>query len=171
MDVHYKVDGLTATGVIDAHRRDIAASVRHGVRWRDLWFDETTGRMFCLGDAPSAAAQLACHREAHGLIADEINEVSEYGPELAEAPRGPLCMDTHFKIDGLTPTDIADAVRFHIDTGKKYGVHWLKAWYDQRSGRLFCLSQSPSPEAHTAVHSEAGLIVDEITTVIDGNTL
>jgi hypothetical protein len=168
MDVHYKVDGLTASGVIEAHRRDVAASVRHGVHWLNVWFDEGTGRVFCLSDAPSAAAEEACHRDAHGLIADEINEVSEYGPALVDAPHGPLCMDTHFKIDGLTPTGIADAIRLHNDIAKKYGVHWLKAWYDERSGRLFCLSQSPSPEAHAAVHGEAGVIVDEISMVTDG---
>jgi hypothetical protein len=168
MDVHYKVDGLTASAVIDANRRDIAASGRHGVRWLNYWFDETTGRLFCLSDAPSAAAEEACHREAHGLMADEISEVSEYGPESVDAHVGPLCMDMHFRVDGLTPQQIADAVQFHIDTGKKHGVHWLKAWYDKQTGRLFCLSQSPSPEAHAAVHGEAGLFVDEITVVTDG---
>jgi uncharacterized protein DUF4242 len=168
MDVHYKIDGLTASAVIDANRRDVAASGRHGVRWLNYWFDETTGRLFCLSDAPSAAAEEACHREAHGLIADEISEVNEYGPESADAHVGPLCMDTHFRVDGLTPQQIADAVQFHIDAGKKHGVQWLKAWYDDNTGRLFCLSHSPSPEAHAAVHGEAGLLVDEITAVTDG---
>ncbi|MGH3057026.1 MAG: nickel-binding protein [Gaiellaceae bacterium] len=33
--------------------------------------------MFCLVEAPSAEAAMAVHREAHGLIADEIYQVSE----------------------------------------------------------------------------------------------
>lgn len=168
MDVHYRVDGLTASAVIEAHKLDEAASARHGVRWLNYWFNETSGRVYCLCEAPSAAAQEACHREAHGLIADEISEVREYGPEHVERPHGPLCMDMHFRVDGLTPRQIAEAVQFHINAGAKHGVRWLKAWYDEGSGRLFCLSQSPTPDAHAAVHGEAGLIVDEITQVTEG---
>jgi uncharacterized protein DUF4242 len=41
------------------------------------WFDETTGKVFCLADAPSPEAAAAVHREAHGLLADEIVEVRE----------------------------------------------------------------------------------------------
>jgi len=33
--------------------------------------------VFCLVEAPSAAAAQAVHREAHGLIADEIYQVQE----------------------------------------------------------------------------------------------
>lgn len=167
MDVHYKVEGLTAQAVVDAHRLDVAASAHHGVSWRNYWFDEGSGRVYCLCEAPSAAAEEACHREAHGLIADEISEVQEYGA-AGELPQGPLCMDMHFRVDGLTPQQVAEAVQSHDVAGAKYGVRWLKAWYDEGSGRLFCLSQSPTPEAHAAVHGEAGLLVDEITTVTEG---
>ena len=34
-------------------------------------------RLFCLCEAPSAEAAEAVHREAHGLVADEIVEVKE----------------------------------------------------------------------------------------------
>jgi len=168
MDVHYKIDGLTASAVAEAHRLDEATSSKHGVRWLNYWFDEGSGRVFCLCEAPSAAAEEACHREAHGLLADEITEVSEYGDDPVDVSDGPLCMDTHFRVDGLTPQQIADAIQFHRDAGTKHGVEWLKAWYDAQSGRLFCLSKSPTTEAHAAVHGEAGLLVDEITQVTEG---
>jgi len=35
------------------------------------------GKVFCLVDAPSKEAAAAVHREAHGLLADEIIEVKE----------------------------------------------------------------------------------------------
>jgi hypothetical protein len=167
MDVHYRIDGLTAEGVIDAHRRDVQMQGRHGIRWVSYWFDEGSGRVFCLAEAPNAQASEDCHREAHGIMADEIHEVKEYG-DARPHETGPLCMDMHFRVEGLTPEQIADAIQFHRDAGTKHGVRWLKAWYDPGAGRLFCLSASPSTEAHTAVHSEAGLVVDEIAQVKQG---
>ena len=41
------------------------------------WFDESAGRVFCLADAPDREATNRVHREAHGLLADEIFEVTE----------------------------------------------------------------------------------------------
>ena len=77
MDVHYRVDGLTAEAVADAHRRDLACQAKHRVNYVKYWFDEGTGRVFCLAEGPSADACEAVHREAHGLLADEITEVRE----------------------------------------------------------------------------------------------
>ena len=33
--------------------------------------------LFCLVEAPSADAATTVHREAHGLVADEVHEVKE----------------------------------------------------------------------------------------------
>ena len=41
------------------------------------WVDESAGKVFCLVDAPSAEAAAEVHREAHGLVADEIHPVRE----------------------------------------------------------------------------------------------
>lgn len=38
----------------------------------------SAGQVFCLVEAPDAGAANAVHREAHGLVADEIFEVSEH---------------------------------------------------------------------------------------------
>ncbi len=168
MDVHYRVDGLTTLGVVEAHRKDLATQDKYGVRFVNYWFEEETGKVFCLAEAPNAQAEEDCHREAHGLLADEIHEVNEYGDATAEESE-PLCLDTHFRVDGLTPEQIADVIKFHRDAGTKHGVRFLKSWYDPGAGRLFCLSASPSTAAHTAVHSEAGLFVDEIAQVKQGS--
>jgi 1,4-alpha-glucan branching enzyme len=77
MDVHNHVDGLTADAVANAHKRDIEVQQKHGVNYIKYWFNENTGRVFCLVDAPDKEAATAVHREAHGLIADEIIEVKE----------------------------------------------------------------------------------------------
>jgi peptidyl-tRNA hydrolase len=77
MDIHHKVEGLTAAAVADAHRRDLETQRQYGVDYRQYWFDEGSGKVFCLVEAPNADAAMTVHREAHGLVADEIVEVHE----------------------------------------------------------------------------------------------
>ena len=77
MDVHHHVDGLTADAVAGAHKRDLEVQEKYGVKYLQYWFDEGTGKVFCLVDAPDQEAAAAVHREAHGLLADEINPVRE----------------------------------------------------------------------------------------------
>jgi hypothetical protein len=77
MDVHNKVDGLTAEAVSGAHQRDLEVQEKYGVDYKHYWFDENTGKVFCLVEAPDADTAAAVHREAHGLLADEIVPVRE----------------------------------------------------------------------------------------------
>jgi Protein of unknown function (DUF4242) len=77
LDVHHKIDGLTTDGVSDAHQKDLQVQHKHGVNYIRYWYDEGTGKVFCLVEAPSKEAAAAVHREAHGLVADEIIEVKE----------------------------------------------------------------------------------------------
>ena len=77
MDVHHKVDGLTAEAVAGAHKRDLEVGPQYGVAYRQYWFDEGSGKVFCLVDAPDAEMAARVHREAHGLVADEIYAVTE----------------------------------------------------------------------------------------------
>jgi hypothetical protein len=77
MDVHNHVEGLTKDAVAGAHQRDLEVQGKHGVKYLKYWFDEDSGRVYCLVDAPSKEAAEAVHREAHGLVADEITAVKE----------------------------------------------------------------------------------------------
>ena len=77
MDVHHHVEGLTAEAVAGAHQADLATQEKYGVKYLKYWFDEGSGKVFCLVEAPSKEAAEAVHREAHGLVADEITEVRE----------------------------------------------------------------------------------------------
>ena len=81
MDIHKKVDGLTADAVSQAHRADLETQGKYGVEYLNYWFDEGSGKVFCLVSAPTKEAAAAVHREAHGLVADEIVEVREGVPE------------------------------------------------------------------------------------------
>jgi hypothetical protein len=77
MDIHQHVPGLTAQAVAGAHARDLEVQKKHGVHYLKYWFDEGTGKVFCLVNAPSKEAAIKVHREAHGLLADEVIEVKE----------------------------------------------------------------------------------------------
>lgn len=77
MDVHKKVDGVTAPAVADAHQKDLQTQDKYGVKYLKYWLDESTGTIFCLVEAPSKEAAARVHREAHGLTADEIHQVTE----------------------------------------------------------------------------------------------
>lgn len=77
MDIHRIDGGVPVEDVAAAHEKDLAAQERHGVSYRRYWVDEDAGRIFCLAEAPSAEAAARVHREAHGLVADEIYQVIE----------------------------------------------------------------------------------------------
>ena len=77
MDTHHAVDGLTAEAVAGAHAADLATQEKYGVNYKQYWFNEKTGDVYCLVEAPDAEAAAAVHKEAHGLVADEIVEVQE----------------------------------------------------------------------------------------------
>ena len=77
MDVHERVEGLTAEAVGNAHKADLETQGAYGVDYKQYWFDEDTGRVFCLVEAPNAEAAMTVHKEAHGLLADDIVEVRQ----------------------------------------------------------------------------------------------
>ena len=77
LDIHQHIDGLTAEAVAGAHKRDLEVQTKFGVKYLKYWFDEGSGKVFCLVEAPNKEAAESVHREAHGLLADEIIEVKE----------------------------------------------------------------------------------------------
>jgi hypothetical protein len=77
LDIHYGVEGMTAEGIEEAHRRDLEVQEKYNTRYLKYWYDLESGRAFCLIEAPDKASAVAVHREAHGLIADEIFQVTE----------------------------------------------------------------------------------------------
>jgi hypothetical protein len=77
MDIHEKVEGLTAEAVSNAHKADLETQAAYGVDYRSYWFDESTGKVFCLVEAPDAESAIRVHREAHGLVADQLVQVQE----------------------------------------------------------------------------------------------
>jgi Nickel responsive protein SCO4226-like len=77
MDVHNMEGGVSAGDVADAHKKDVETQSQYGVNYKNYWVDESQGKIFCLVEAPDAETAARVHREAHGLVADEIYEVQE----------------------------------------------------------------------------------------------
>jgi Nickel responsive protein SCO4226-like len=77
MDVHNLEGGVSAADVAEAHMKDLQEQAAHGVDYKQYWVDEAKGKIFCLVEAPDAEAAHTVHRNAHGLVADEIYEVKQ----------------------------------------------------------------------------------------------
>jgi hypothetical protein len=77
MDAHTIEGGVAVADVAAAHQADLQTQPRYGVSYLRYWVDEAAGKIFCLVEAPDAEAANTVHREAHGLVADEIYAVTE----------------------------------------------------------------------------------------------
>jgi peptidyl-tRNA hydrolase len=77
MDVHTIAGGVAADDVAKAHKADLQTEGKYDVNYLRYWVDEGQGKVFCLVEAPSADAAATVHREAHGLVADDVFEVQE----------------------------------------------------------------------------------------------
>ncbi len=87
----HKAPGATAADIAAAHELDLAVQDKYQVRYVTYWFDDEEGTVFCLAEGPDRESLETVHREAHGLVADNIIEVGD-GPInafLGAIPRHP----------------------------------------------------------------------------------
>ena len=77
MDAHTIEGGVSAADVAAAHQADLDTQGPYGVSYLRYWVDEGAGKIFCLVEAPAAETAHTVHRQAHGLVADEIYSVAE----------------------------------------------------------------------------------------------
>lgn len=78
MDVHHIEGGVSEADVAQAHASDLETQAAYDVEYKRYWVDEGSGKIFCLVEAENAELATTVHREAHGLVADEIYPVSEH---------------------------------------------------------------------------------------------
>ena len=76
MDRH-DLPGVTAEQVAEAHLSDLEVQAKFDVQFLAYWFDADSGAAFCLAKAHRPDDMQAVHREAHGLIPNEVISVSE----------------------------------------------------------------------------------------------
>lgn len=96
-------------------------------------------------------------------VAHDSEQASDTGGRM------PLFLDIHYKVPGLTAEAAAEAHLKDVEVQAKYGVRYLKYWYDLKTERVFCLIEGPNREAVESVHREAhGNVADEIIEVSEG---
>jgi hypothetical protein len=168
LDVH-ELGTVTAEAVADAHRKDLAVQDQYGVHFTRYWVDEANGKVFCLAEAPSAAAIKQAHAKAHGLVPQRVYEVTS-GTEAPETGQTSLYLDVHHVgVGKVTPEDVAAAHQKDLAVQGRHGVQFINYWVDPAAGDIFCLSEAPSAEAVLTTHREAhGLVSDEIEKVTEG---
>jgi class 3 adenylate cyclase len=71
----HDMHGLTAKDIADAHRKDLEVQGKYGVNFITYWFDESTGKGFCLVEAPDKETAMRVHEEAHGNLALDVISV------------------------------------------------------------------------------------------------
>jgi hypothetical protein len=76
MDIH-DIPGVKASDVAGAHEADVRTQGKYGVNYKAYWVDEENGKVFCLVDAPDRETATQVHREAHGLVAHSLFEVTQ----------------------------------------------------------------------------------------------
>src|SRR5579884_3888744 len=88
----------------------------------------------------------AC-RQTRTRIRDKENKMS-------------LFLDKH-NLHGATAEAVAEAHAKDLETQGRYGVNYLKYWFDEDKGTVFCLIEAPDKDAANQVHREAhGLVAD-----------
>ena len=77
MDVHSLDGAVTSEDVGKAHQADPQTQGSYDVSYLRYLVDGERGKIFGLVEAPTADAAATEHREAHGLLAEEIYQVQE----------------------------------------------------------------------------------------------
>lgn len=171
IDVHDIGPGkVQYTDVAAAHEKDLSAEWKHGVNFHMYFVNEKDGRIYCLSQAPNANSIYETHREAHGLIPDQIMNVVQGEDTGLPSGNEQLYLDIHhFSPGSVTPEAVAKAHKKDVATEGKYGVHFINYWVDEENGTVMCLSTAPSEDAIKNTHKEAlGLSPDTIMKVKGG---
>jgi Nickel responsive protein SCO4226-like len=71
-------------------------------------------------------------------------------------------IDVHNGMRGIDQTQLEAQHLMDSRLEDEEGVHFLHAWADPTTGKMFCLSEGPSKEAVLRTHERAGHRPDEI---------
>ncbi|WP_228851949.1 DUF4242 domain-containing protein [Aegicerativicinus sediminis] len=106
-------------------------------------------------------------KETEGIVIEEPDTVLEVAQKPIERN---MYIDVHHLGEGNVSAEaVADAHTKDLATQDKYGVKFIEYWVDEKNGNVYCVSQSPSPDAITETHKHAhGLEPNDVVLVTDG---
>ncbi|MGF7079571.1 DUF4242 domain-containing protein [Mucilaginibacter sp. UYCu711] len=168
MDIHHFGPGkVSYEDVAQAHEKDLAVQKKHGVKFINFWLNEKDGTVYCLSSAKNSRSVVDTHSEAHGLLPDEIFLVKGSLPRTIT--EGKLFMDIHHLGTRVKVNDVEKAHQKDLASQTKFGANFLNYWVNEKTGTIFCLSQSPDSSAIINTHKAAhGLIPAKIEEVKQG---
>jgi phenolic acid decarboxylase len=170
IDVHLLHPGtVTAADVAAAHAKDLAVQGKHGVQFLKYWVDEKAGTVYCLSSAPDSLHITAAHHEAHGLLPQQVYQVTG-GIEAAPLKGVPYLLDIHnLGAGNVTAAAVADAHKKDLAVQKKHGVNFINYWVCEEKGIVFCLSQAKEKNNVEKTHKDAhGLMPAMVVPVVQG---
>ncbi len=170
IDVHHLGAGnVTAEAVADAHIKDLQTQGEFDVNFIKYWVDEEAGNVYCLSESPSEEMISKTHEKAHGLIPEEIYQVSD-GEEAVESGKSRFFLDIHELGSGnVTAEAVEDAHVKDLEIQDKYNVNFINYWVSEEDGMVYCLSEANSQDDVIHTHTEAhGLVPDHIMEVVQG---
>lgn len=170
MDVHYlKPGSVSFADVAAAHQKDLAAQDKYGVHFLKFWVDEKRGAVYCLSSATDSAHIADTHRDAHGLLPQEVYAVTD---GKAAVPQQGLSyfLDVHnLGAGNVTAEAVARAHEKDLAVQGKHGVRFLNYWVNEAKGMVYCLSQAKDSANVVQTHKEAhGLLPAFIAAVKEG---
>lgn len=75
----------------------------------------------------------------------------------------------HLGAGNVNAEAVAKAHAKDLATEKKYGVHFIKYWVDEKDGTIMCLAEAKDSASIAQTHKEAhGLLPDRVYKVTDG---
>lgn len=107
-------------------------------------------------------------KNEEGIVEEEIEVVEE---ETSKSRDRKMYIDVHRLGKENLPTvaEVAEAHTKDLATQDKYGVNFIEYWVDEKNGNIYCVSQSPSPDAIMETHKHAhGLEPNDVVLVTDG---
>jgi hypothetical protein len=170
IDVHNVAPGKVSYEQVQAaHQKDLATEDKFGVKFIKYWIDEEQGKIYCLSTAPEAASVNNTHKMAHGLVYDNISEVTPGWEDLPKEGKQ-YYLDVHELGAGkVTAAAVAEAHKKDLAVQGSHDVNFINYWVDEKNGLVYCLSQAPSANAVVETHKEAhGLLPAKIYKVKQG---
>ena len=170
IDVHQLTPGkVKFEDVAGAHKKDLATEGKYGVEFLKYWVDEKKGLVYCLSRAADTLSIRKTHAEAHGLLPQQILEVTP-GMESVALGDKSLFLDVHYLGAGkVTAKDVAGAHEKDLKVQGKYGVNLINYWVDEKAGVVMCLAEAKDSNALINTHKEAhGLLPAQVMKVKQG---
>jgi class 3 adenylate cyclase len=119
MDVHRNLKAKPDDVAI-AHSMDLQVQAKYNVRYTRYWHNQEGNCVYCLVEAPSIMEAIRVHKEAHGLVADQLIEVTMDQVEAFMGAQQPTYSGTDPKDDGFRVvmfTDIAGSTTLTCQLG------------------------------------------------------